>query len=163
MNDLFISEKNISLQKKSTTQVNAQCTLEIQLVQCLNLMTLKKESASVASSTNEEKKEEVATEGKYDVTNNTGKEVKELYFYDATGTDKGENYAKDGLADGATVTVNVNVDEDKAEGYAMKVEYVTEDGDDVVVFESLHLEEAPMYLKSADDVKSGATPFSKPE
>lgn len=41
----------------------------------------------------------------------------------------------------------------------MKVEYVTEDGDDVVVFESLHLEEAPMYLKSADDVKSGATPF----
>ena len=94
--------------------------------------------ASVASSTNEEKKEEVATEGKYDVTNNTGKEVKELYFYDATGTDKGENYAKDGLADGATVTVNVNVDEDKAEGYAMKVEYVTEDGDDVVVFESLH-------------------------
>ncbi len=45
----------------------------------------------------------------------------------------------------------------------MKVEYVTEDGDDVVVFESLHLEEAPMYLKSADDIKSGATPFSKPE
>ena len=45
----------------------------------------------------------------------------------------------------------------------MKVEYVTEDGDDVVVFENLHLEEAPMYLKSADDVKSGATPFSKPE
>ena len=40
MNDLFISEKNISLQKKSTTQVNAQCTLEIQLVQRLNLMTL---------------------------------------------------------------------------------------------------------------------------
>ena len=40
MNDLFISEKNISLQKKSTTQVNVQCTLEIQLVQCLNLMTL---------------------------------------------------------------------------------------------------------------------------
>ena len=111
----------------------------------------------------EEKKEEVATEGKYDVKNNTGKEVKELYFYDATGTDKGENYAKDGLADGATVTVNVNVDEDKAEGYAMKVEYVTEDGDDVVVFENLHLEEAPMYLKSANDVKSGATPFSKPE
>lgn len=123
----------------------------------------KKESASVASSTNEEKKEEVATEGKYDVTNNTGKEVKELYFYDATGTDKGENYAKDGLADGATVTVNVNVDEDKAKGYAMKVEYVTEDGDDVVAFESLHLEETPIYLKSADDVKSGATPFSKPE
>ena len=41
MNDLFISEKNISLQKKSTTQVNAQCTLEIQLVQRLNLMTLR--------------------------------------------------------------------------------------------------------------------------
>lgn len=38
--DWFIAEKNISLQKKSTTQVNAQCTLEIQLVQCLNLMIL---------------------------------------------------------------------------------------------------------------------------
>ena len=45
MNDLFISEKNISLQKKSTTQVNAQCTLEIQLVQRLNLMTLTAETA----------------------------------------------------------------------------------------------------------------------
>ena len=44
MNDLFISEKNISLQKKSTTQVNVPCTLEIQLVQCLNLMTLSNEA-----------------------------------------------------------------------------------------------------------------------
>lgn len=47
MNDLFISEKNISLQKKSTTQVNAQCTLEIQLVQCLNLMTLQAKEAKM--------------------------------------------------------------------------------------------------------------------
>lgn len=47
MNDLFISEKNISLQKKSTTQVNAQCTLEIQLVQCLNLMTLDPKVSSI--------------------------------------------------------------------------------------------------------------------
>lgn len=39
MNDLFMPEKNISLQKKSTTQVNTQCTLEIQLVQYLYLMT----------------------------------------------------------------------------------------------------------------------------
>lgn len=47
MNDWFISEKNISLQKKSTTQVNTQCTLEIQLVQCLNLMTDTSVSISV--------------------------------------------------------------------------------------------------------------------
>ena len=45
----------------------------------------------------------------------------------------------------------------------MKVEYVTEDGESVVVFENLHLEEASVYLKSAADVESGATPFSKPE
>lgn len=45
----------------------------------------------------------------------------------------------------------------------MKVEYVTEDGKTVEVFGSLHLEEAPIYLKSEADITSGATPFSKPE
>lgn len=106
---------------------------------------------------------EVVTEGKYEVTNNSGETVTELYFYDATSDDKGSNYLDAELKDGESVTVNVKVDESKAEGYVMKVDYVTEAGETVTVFDSLHLEEAPMYLKSAADVTSGATPFSKPE
>ncbi len=122
-------------------------------------------AAATPTATSEAKEEEkeVATSGKYEVTINTGAEVKELYFYDATSSDKGTNYAEGGLADGASVTVEVNVDEDKADGYAMKVEYVTEDGKTVEVFGSLHLEEAPIYLKSEADITSGATQFSKPE
>ena len=45
---------------------------------------------------------------------------------------------------------------------AMKVEYVASDTT-VTVFENLHLEKAPLYLKSEADVTSGATPFTKPE
>ena len=81
---------------------------------------------AVTSETKEEEKE-VATSGKYEVTNNTGVEVKELYFFDATSSDKGTNYTEGGLADGASVTVEVNVNEDKADGYTMKAEYVTEE------------------------------------
>ena len=40
----------------------------------------------------------------------------------------------------------------------MKVEYVAGDTT-VTVFENLHLEEAPLYLKGEADV----TPFTKPE
>ena len=84
--------------------------------------------ATTPTATPETKEEkEVATSGKYEVTNNTGAEVKELYFYDATSSDKGTNYAESRLADGASVTVEVNVNEDKADGYTMKAEYVTEE------------------------------------
>lgn len=121
------------------------------------------EAATVEATATAEAEEEVVTEGNYEVTNNTGATVTELYFYDATGSDKGENYAADGLKDGETVSVKINVDEATADGFQMKVEYVTEDGDSAVVFETLHLEDVPMYLKSAADIESGATPFSKPE
>ena len=73
------------------------------------------------------------------------------------------NLLLENLEDGSSTTIEINVDEDKADGYQMKVEYVTESGDSVTVFESLHLEEASMYLKSAADIESGATPFYKPE
>lgn len=115
-----------------------------------------------ATSTPEAEVKEVVTSGKFEVTNNTGADIDGLYIYDATSSDKGTNYAEGGLADGETITVEINVDEDKAEGYAMKVEYVAGDTT-VTVFENLHLEEAPLYLKSEADVTSGATPFTKPE
>lgn len=117
---------------------------------------------TTATSTPEAEVKEVVTSGKYEVTNNTGADIDGLYIYDATSSDKGTNYAEGGLADGETITVEINVDEDKAEGYAMKVEYVAGDTT-VTVFENLHLEEAPLYLKSEADVTSGATPFTKPE
>lgn len=116
----------------------------------------------VTTSTTEAEVKEVVTSGKYEVTNNTGVNIDGLYIYDATSSDKGTNYAEGGLADGETITVEINVDEDKAEGYAMKVEYVAGDTT-VTVFESLHLEEAPLYLKSEEDVTSGATPFTNAE
>lgn len=109
------------------------------------------------SLTSETEVKEVVTSGKYEVTNNTGADINGLYIYDATSSDKGTNYA-----DGGTITVEINVDEDKAEGYAMKVEYVAGDTT-VTVFENLHLEEAPLYLKGEADITSGATPFTKPE
>ena len=115
-----------------------------------------------ATSTPEAEVKEVVTSGKYEATNNTGADINGLYIYDATSSDKGTNYAEGGLADGETITVEINVDKDKAEGYAMKVEYIAGDTT-VTVFENLHLEEAPLYLKGKADVTSGATPFTKPE
>ena len=44
----------------------------------------------------------------------------------------------------------------------MKVEYIAGDTT-VTVFENLHLEEAPLYLKGEADITSSATPFTKPE
>ena len=113
-----------------------------------------------AASTPETKVKEVVTSGKYELTHNTGADINGLYIYDATSSDKGINYAEGGLADGETITVEINVDKDKAKGYAMKVEYVA---GDTTVFENLHLEEAPLYLKGEADITSGATPFTKPE
>lgn len=120
-------------------------------------------SSETSSETSSASSAAVATDGKYTVTNNTGAKVTGLYFYKTGDTDKGQNYAEDGLDDGASTEVDIHVDEDEADGYQQTVEYTTEDGTSVVVFKSLHLEEAPIYLKPAADVNSGATPFSAPE
>ena len=69
---------------------------------------------TTATSTPEAEVKEVVTSGKYEVTNNTGADIDGLYIYDATSSDKGTNYAEGGLADGETITVEINVDEDKA-------------------------------------------------
>ena len=108
-------------------------------------------------------KEEVATEGHYTVSNVSGKTITDLYFYKTGSEEKGTNYAEGGLEKGATITVDITVDEAEAEGYAMTVEYVAEDGTSTVVFDNLHLEEANMYLKPAADVEGGATPFKPAE
>ncbi len=147
------------------TKVLCVSSLAFTLAACSSSTSSSKSASASASSTSEEETttEEVATEGKYEVTNNTGKTITELHFYYVDGQDIGENYLDSDLKDGETVTVDIKVSEEDADGYAMKVEYMTEDGDDVVVFDSLHLEEASMYLKSAADVESGATPFTPAE
>lgn len=136
-------------------------TLALALVGCSSNTTSSTATAEATAASTAEAT--VVTSGKYEVTNNTGAVVTELYFYDATSSEKGDNLLSENLEDGSSTTIEINVDEDKADGYQMMVEYVTESGDSVTVFESLHLEEAPMYLKSAADIESGATPFSKPE
>ena len=116
-----------------------------------------KDSASAASSATEE---EVETKGSYKVTNLTGEKITGLYYYETGSDDKGENWAgDDGIEPDGTVQVDVEVSEDEAKDYKMTVEYVTEGGDTVKVFDSLSLETADMYLKPAADVEGGATPF----
>ena len=117
-------------------------------------------SSAPSSAASSSKDEEVVTEGHYVVANASGKTVTDLYFYKTGSEDKGTNYAEGGLEAGASVNVDITVDEAEAEGYAMTVEYTAEGGEPVVVFDNLHLEEANMYLKSAHDVEGGATPFS---
>ena len=116
-------------------------------------------ASSTPTSSASSAKEEVATEGHYTVSNVSGKTITELYFYKTGSEEKGTNYAEGGLDKGATITVDITVDEAEAEGYAMTVESVGEDGTSVVVFDNLHLEEANLFLKPAADVEGGATPF----
>jgi flagellar hook assembly protein FlgD len=126
----------------------------------------KSTAAASSAAATAEATEAPATSGTYTVTNKTGEKVTELYFYLNGSDDKGENYAQDGLDDGAVLTVNKNVDESEAAEYAekgMTVEYTTEGGTNAVVFDNLHLEEAPLILKPAADIESGATPFLETE
>lgn len=149
-----ISERNIMNMKLQNVLFAG--ALALSLGACSSNTPSAASSASSSSS-----KDEVVTEGHYNVANVTGKTVTELYFYQTGSEDKGENYAADGLEAGKTVTVDITVDEETAAaGYAMTVEYTAEGGEPVVVFDNLHLEEADMYLKKAKDVTGGATPFS---
>lgn len=109
----------------------------------------------------EEAADAIVTTGKYVVTNTTGETVTELYIYQTGSEDKGTNYAEGGLADGEQVTIDVEVSEDVAEGYAQTLEYVTESGRTENAFQTLHLEEANLSLLASDaDTYTSATPFS---
>ena len=116
--------------------------------------------SSKQDSSSEEVNEPTVATGTYTVYNTTGDKITELYLHEAGSEDKGENWAGEGLAADASVEVNVEVEKEAAiAGYNMTVEYVGEDGTSVVVFDSLHLEEANLFLKPAADVEGGATPF----
>ena len=99
----------------------------------------------------------VPTEGHYNITNATGEKVTALYVYKTGSSDKGTNYAENGLDDGASVKVDVKVDEKDADGYMQTVEFTTESGDTEDSFQTLSLEEADFRLVKVADLSSSAT------
>ena len=108
----------------------------------------------------ETEKKEVATSGKYVVVNTTGETITELYIYKTGSEEKGTNYADGGLADGESVTIEVQVDEAEAEGYAQTLEFVNESGKVENGFQTLHLEDVTINLLAEGvDAYTAATPF----
>ena len=90
----------------------------------------------------------------YTVHNVTGETVTELYITDNLTGEKSENYAGEGLADGASVAIS---GANKA-GYAVTLSFKTESGYEAA-FPTLHFETVPISLLSADAL-TGATPIS---
>ena len=110
--------------------------------------------------TPETEQKEVATSGKYVVVNTTGEPITELYIYKTGSEEKGTNYADGGLADGESVTIEVQVDEAEAEGYAQTLEFVNESGKVENGFQTLHLEDVTInLLAEGADAYTAATPF----
>ena len=93
----------------------------------------------------------------YTIANTTGMNVTELYLYAAGSEDKGTNYAAEGMAADATVTLTTAYSEEaKASVYVL--EFVTEDGA-TQKFETLYYEVATINLLSVD-AAAGATPIA---
>ncbi len=102
-------------------------------------------------------------DAEYTVYNSTGEKVTELYLYENGSSDKGENYAKDGLADGASVVIDRTEDASVIKTISYTLEYTTESGRNAS-FTTLHFETVPINLL-AEDAMTGATPlqFAIPE
>ena len=94
-------------------------------------------------------------EAVYTLKNTTGETVKELYIYPADSSDKGENYAADGMDKDATVTVSKKADASEIDGIVYNLSFKTESGYEGS-FTTLHFETVTIELLSSDAV-SGAT------
>ena len=90
----------------------------------------------------------------YTIYNVTGEKVTELYVTDNATGEKSENYAGEGLADGASVAINGT----NKPGYAVTLSFKTESGYEAA-FTTLHFETVPVSLLAADAL-TGATPIS---
>ena len=97
--------------------------------------------------------------GTYQVYNATGEKVTSLYLIDKISGTVSENYAGEGLADGASVEIKGT----KKAGYVVTLSFKTESGYEAS-FTTLHFEDTPISLL-APDAMTGATPisFSAPE
>ena len=96
----------------------------------------------------------------YTIYNMTGEKVTELYAVNALTGEKGENYAGEGLENGASVVIDKTADFDKTgkDYFVIDLTFVTESGR-TADFATLHFETVPITLLSADAM-TGATPIS---
>ena len=107
----------------------------------------------------------------YTVYNTTGEKITELFVTDNTTGEQSENYAGEGLADGASVEIKGT----KKAGYVVTLSFKTESGYEGS-FGTLHFEDVPISIFSKQtveeniaaagpDATSGATPiaFKAPE
>lgn len=88
--------------------------------------------------------------GKYTIYNVTGGTITELYIYEV-GSDKGVNIAGEGIPDGQSMNISKTTSPDAV----FVLEFKADNGEEGI-FETLHVEEAPISLLAAD-ARTGAT------
>lgn len=88
--------------------------------------------------------------GKYTIYNVTGGNIVELYIYEV-GSDKGNNIAGSGIANGQSIEVTKTTSVDAV----FVLEFKADNGEEGK-FETLHVEEVPISLL-ASDARTGAT------
>lgn len=137
-----------------TTESGATQKFETLHFEVAPISLLSVDAAAGATAIRFEEPEMTAT---YNVVNTTGETVTELYLYDANSEDKGENYAKDGLAADASVVLTDKAAAAEVEDITYVLEFTTESGA-TQKFETLHFEEANIELLSVD-AAAGATPI----
>ena len=116
----------------------------------LSLAGCAKNDEPVVDNTDETVEPTTAT-GVYTVYNMTGAKLTELYLYEVGAEDKGTNYAADGIKNQKKVVLTYEAAADAT----LVLEFNYEDGT-TQTFESLHIEEASITLKSVD-AAAGAT------
>ena len=137
---------------KNLTAIVLAAVMTTALVGCGSSASSTPASSAPASSTAVDTSDAV-----YTIANTTGMNVTELYLYAAGSEDKGTNYAAEGMAADATVTLTTAYSEEaKASVYVL--EFVTEDGA-TQKFETLYYEVATINLLSVD-AAAGATPIA---
>ena len=94
----------------------------------------------------------------YTVYNTTGAKLTELYLYAVDASDKGENLAADGIADGESIVITREATAEEAGSINYILEFTAE-GMDTQKFETLHFEVVSISLKSVD-AAAGATPIA---
>ena len=121
------------------------------MLMVLSLAGCAKKEEPVADNNTEEVTEPADATGVYTVYNMTGAKLTELYLYEAGSADKGTNYAADGIKNGKKIELTYDGKEDTL--LVLEFNY---DGGETQTFETLHIEEAPVTLKSVD-AAAGAT------
>ncbi len=96
------------------------------------------------------------TKAVYTIYNVTGETVTDLYIYDNSGSDKGENFAEGGVKNGEYFDIEFDeLPKSETENLEFTVEFKTEGGYEGK-FETLHWEVAPIALL-AEDAMTGPT------